>query len=445
MTSPVISRIVENDICIGCGFCAALCPDGVLKLMWNRYGEYNPFEAEFCKTECGLCLKTCPFADNNENEDSIGKRLYQDIPGMSYRSETGYALSSFVGYADKYRQGGASGGVATWLLENLLTKNIVDHIVCAVPTGDPDRLFSFKIINTAEEVMAGASSVYYPLEVSGIIKQILDMPGRYAITGLPCFIKALRLAQQRNVILKERVVITVGLTCSQLKSKHFTAYVSALSKANGKVEKAHYRGKSPGQPTSNYFFSFRTEKNEQTRIYWKEGIGQAWTSRWFTPNACDYCDDTFAECADVTCMDAWLPEYSQDTEGTNIVLVRSPIVLNLIQEGVGIQLNAITIEKVLQSQLRVVTIKRQHLACRLYLDRQRGRKIPRKRVTPAKPHFIFRLEVQNNDRARLRVRNIWFENPNASFLRERMRLSMKLMEYRRMLNWINFVKKEIIP
>lgn len=33
------------------------------------------------------------------------------------------------------------------------------------------------------------------------------------------------------------------------------------------------------------------------------------------PRACNYCDDVFAECADVTCMDAWLPEYSQDHRG----------------------------------------------------------------------------------------------------------------------------------
>ena len=405
MKSSVMNSVVERDLCIGCGLCAALCPQDVLTMQWNRYGEYNPVAVSPCTTECGLCAKVCPFSDTGENEDTIAERLYGAVPEIQHRSETGYYLASYVGYSEKHRPTSASGGMATWLLEALLAEGVVDHVICVAPTGDPERLFAFKVFDTAEDVRTGAGSAYYPVEMSEVIRQVLEVPGRYAITGLPCFLKAIRLAQQRNKKLRERVVVTIGLTCGQLKSRHFTDYVAALAGVRGEVVGVRYRGKSPDQPASNFYFSFATRDGEEHKIFWREGIGEAWGNRWFTPKACNYCDDVFAECADVTCMDAWLPEYSRDSRGTSLVLVRSPAVREVLERGQGISLDPIPVERVVQSQAGVVAIKREHLAYRLHLDREG---VPEKRVAPGRPKDPFlRQEVVLKERMRALSRELW--------------------------------------
>ncbi len=145
MKSNVSAKVVSANLCIGCGFCAALCPQDILTMQWNLYGEYNPVEVNPCTTECSLCVKVCPLADSGENEDTIGGRLYGTIPGIQYRPETGYYLASYVGYSGEHRPTSASGGMATWLLEALLAEGIVDHVICVAPTGDPEKLFAFRV------------------------------------------------------------------------------------------------------------------------------------------------------------------------------------------------------------------------------------------------------------------------------------------------------------
>ncbi|WP_394295775.1 MULTISPECIES: Coenzyme F420 hydrogenase/dehydrogenase, beta subunit C-terminal domain [Methanoculleus] len=381
--SPVITSVVEHDLCIGCGLCAALCPQGILAMQWNCYGEYNPVETSPCTTECGLCLKACPFADSGENEDTIAKRLYGAVPGIRHRSETGYYLASYVGYSERHRPTSASGGMATWLLETLLTEGVVDHVICVSPTGDPERLFSFQVFDTPEDVRTGAGSAYYPVEMSEVIRQVLEVPGRYAVTGLPCFLKAIRLAQQRNKKLRERIVVTVGLTCGQLKSRQFTEYIADLAGVRGEVAGVRYRGKSQDQPANNFYFSFTTADGKERRLFWNEGIAEAWRNRWFTPEACNYCDDVFAECADVTCMDAWLPDFSGDPGGTSLLIVRSGEMLNLIEECCAfgkISVASINISRVVRSQRSVITIKKSHLAYRLYQDELLRKVFPKKRI-----------------------------------------------------------------
>ena len=205
MKSSVIIDIVKRDLCIGCGICAALCPEESLTMQWNQYGEYNPSEVVPCTIQCGVCLKVCPFADGNNNEDDIGKTHYGDISGVCHQSETGYYLDCYVGFAPETRNRGSSGGMATWLLSTLLKKGIVDYVIVVIPHEDPDQLFKFAILSNPESVLDSSGSAYYPVELSGVIREILNKPGKYAIIGVPCFVKAIRLLSKKQKITRENI------------------------------------------------------------------------------------------------------------------------------------------------------------------------------------------------------------------------------------------------
>lgn len=349
---------------------------------WNAAGEFNPVPADRCLAGCSLCLSVCPFAPEAVNETQIAEGLFAAVPGIKHRDETGYFLSTSVGYSPT-RERCASGGLATWLLEKLLASREVDAVICPGPSPDPDRLFSYLVVKTVEDLSQCRGSAYYPVELSGMIPFILEHPGRYAVTGLPCLIKGLRLASIKNPVLNERIAFTVGLVCGQLKSKAYTHYLASLAGVEGPLASVHFRGKDPDQPASNFFFSCANSSEKKGKLYWNQGVSLAWHSRWFTPQACLFCDDVFAETADIVFMDAWLPECVKDPEGTSLVLSRNKRLTDILGDAgsrAELHLEEIPVEKIIQSQVGVLKAKRKDLAIRLKEREQRGLPSPKKRV-----------------------------------------------------------------
>ncbi|GLI36460.1 hypothetical protein DAMNIGENAA_38930 [Desulforhabdus amnigena] len=126
----------------------------------------------------------------------------------------------------------------------------------------------------------------------------------------------------------------------------------------------------------------------------------------FKLKSCNFCDDVFSELADICFMDAWLPEYAEESAGTSLVITRSALAERIIREA-GIKngkcdLQEIPVEKVIESQSFVVITKREMLQHRLWVESKKGRIIPQKRVTPKKPHPLDWLHILNAEAIRSR-------------------------------------------
>lgn len=412
----VCDVIVKNDLCIGCGLCTAVCPPKVLRMEFTDLGEYQAVEyKQGCLPNCNLCLEVCPFWDRNENEDGLANSLFGQEPEMQHQPETGYYLQGFAGYAQigSYRENGSSGGIATWLLENLLTSRTVNHVICVGSQNDPNQLFKFTVCHTPEEVRAASRSCYYPVQLSEVIQYILSNDGRYAITGLPCFVKGIRLAMNRIPKLRRRIVVICGLVCAQTQSKHYTEYLCKIKGGDpASLEKVTFRIKDPARPANDYGFRFRNRAGsvKEGSIFFKEGMGELWLNGYFTPTACLFCDDVFAETADVTFMDAWLPQYQGDPKGHNLVLIRSKIVLNMLNNGIAagsLILKPIDVQEIIKSQQGGLKRKRKILSLRIASKRKENPQyLPRKRaVSAAGLEIEERLLYLLRDRVRSIYRN----------------------------------------
>ena len=85
---------------------------------------------------------------------------------------------------------------------------------------------------------------------------------------------------------------------------------------------------------------------------------------YFKYKACDYCDDVAGETADMSFGDAWLPKYSNDPKGTNIVISRNKILDKILKEDIK-KLDKLDPKDFVNSQLASFKHRRNGLQARL--------------------------------------------------------------------------------
>ncbi|CEL24997.1 Coenzyme F420 hydrogenase/dehydrogenase, beta subunit C-terminal domain [Methanobacterium formicicum] len=384
----VVDLIVKNDYCIGCGVCAGVCPSNNLHMDWSDKGELIPKLNDSCKDKCSICLDICPFNNHPINQDDIAESLYANIPNINYNEYAGYFLNCYVGFHkdEEKRIKSASGGLASLFLASLLEEKIVDKIICVGNFGNEDRMFDFGILNDPNEVYSCAGSAYYPVEISRVLKEIIKEKEQltYAVIALPCVVYALRLAMEKIPKLKKKIKIIASLTCGQLQNRYCTELLALESGIKiDELKKMDFRRKSPKNSAAN-FLQVATDENKN------EGVPQPnqelpfflWHYHFFKQNACNYCDDVFGELADVTFMDAWLPEYVKDYKGTSLVITRTPLTAKILKKWQ--HTSTIDVEKIIKSQSGVIHKKRTLVKGRLYKSTFSNQFFPKKRVLPDK-------------------------------------------------------------
>jgi coenzyme F420 hydrogenase subunit beta len=398
-SSDIFNTVVKYGFCIGCGACAAF--DKRIRIKLDEYGRYVAWRQPDNTPSEPATARVCPFADGALNEDDLAHEAFGRSGALD--PHIGYRVAAYAGWVveSDFRERGSSGGLASWLLVELLSRGLVDHVVHVAPESAPfggKPLFRFAVSSTWEEVRARSKSRYYPVEMSEAIGEMLRRPGRYAMVGIPCFVKALRLACRESSVLKERVTFTVGLVCGHLKS---TAFAEVLGWQCGitsdELKAIDFRSKLPDRPASNYAVTVSAERDGRRFSVTKpnaELFGSNWGQGFFKYKACDFCDDVIGETADISIGDAWLHEYESDAAGTNVVVVRAQTLNSLLTDAVKLgrlHLDAIAVGKVVESQAGGFRHRRDGLAYRLFLEDQAGRWRPTKRVKASADQLTLRL------------------------------------------------------
>ncbi len=374
-TDVLEATVVAGNFCSGCGVCVHQAGNqAVMKL--DEFGKFVPSFSQYEKRED--VDVTCPFSDGAKSETDIGRDLYGSV-GALYSDEVGYYRSIYAGWAlSNLRASASSGGIIRWFLVRLLEERVVTGVVAVDRVHDKSKetLFAYRIISSVDEVKLVAKSAYYPVELSDALDQIRSKPGRYAITAIPCFAKAIRLAMEADPILASRVVCIVGLVCGHLKTTAYADYLGWQKGIGiGEITEFDFRSKLPGRTANQKGISIKSDRRsvvDDVRAFRGTNYGLGF----FKYNACDYCDDVFAECADISVGDAWLERYIGDNRGTSLIVVRSNLASEILERGIadgGVNVDALPLADVIKSQLSGLRHRRAGLKFRLSLE-QKGEK-----------------------------------------------------------------------
>jgi coenzyme F420-reducing hydrogenase beta subunit len=412
--------VVRSGLCVGCGSCVGQAPaEGPLpRMALDRYGQLKPAgPAAWLRTRSARFARTCPFSPAAADEDELAAERF---PAARHRDPAvGRYEAAYVGAVAEgdFRARGSSGGMVTWMLAELLRTGLVDAVAHVAeagdleaepqdqPPGDPQderRFFRFRVSRSEAEVRAGAKSRYYPVELSEVLRTIRAVPGRYAVVGIPCFVKAVHLLRREDPLIRERVVFTLGLFCGHMKSARFVeSFAWQLGVPLSDVQRVEYRLKDASRPANWYTAQLtRADGTAVKRDWWHLADGD-WGAGYFQNGACNFCDDVVAETADVSFGDAWVEPYASDGRGTNVVLVRAPALAATVAAAIRdgrLRLAPVDGAFVARTQAAGLRQRREGLAYRLSWGSRRGVR-PRKRVAPdarapsARRKLVYRMRA----------------------------------------------------
>ncbi|HBU78093.1 MAG TPA: coenzyme F420 hydrogenase [Muricauda sp.] len=412
-TKELMDTVVKGGYCSGCGVCTA-SEGSVLKMGLTSNGNFEPYKSSSAASETHV---VCPFANHDFNEDNISKKLFSNVDQIMREKEIGHFRSIYAGFVKEgdYRQKGSSGGGVSWLCAQLFNERKVDFII-HVKQSDNDKsdvFYEYDISSNLLELQEGAKSRYYPITLEKVLERIRNYPGKYAIVGVPCFIKGIQLLRFSEEVFKERIVHTVSIFCGHLKTTHYMdVLLNQFGVPKQELIKFDFRHKIPNRSASDYGTSILTTSNEKKVKLNKSLFGTNWGLNLFKLKACDYCDDVIGETADISFGDAWLPQYLDDAKGTNVIVVRNQYLDELIKKGVEEQtlfVEELSKEDLIKSQAGGFRHRREGLRHRLFLQDKNNEWRPQKRYSAQKLADEKRARIYEN---RIKMQEVSFSSKN---------------------------------
>lgn len=375
----------------------------------NTRGQYQATLENEIEDDSVDYADVCPFA-TRFNEDMLAYE-FLGVESCSFDERLGFYRSLHVGSvsSDGYRKHGSSGGVASWVLATLLENHHVDAVIHVKPlTSEGGPLFAYTVSEDPDSVRAGSGTRYYPVTLAGALKLVRESDQRFAVIAVPCFVKAIRLSQLRESVLRERIPFVVGLVCGHMKSALFTEALGCeLGLSARSVFSVDYRQKTKLLPASYYGIraSGTDAKNRPItrRRLNVDLFSYDWGYGFFRYPACNYCDDVVNEVADISIGDAWIEPHVRDPHGTNIVIVRTEVAAKLLaRHSSDVSLNEASPEVIAASQAGGFRDRREGLAYRLHLADEANIPRPAKRVSPSDSldearRLIYSLRMQLQD------------------------------------------------
>ncbi len=145
-------------------------------------------------------------------------------------------------------------------------------------------------------------------------------------------------------------------------------------------------------------------------IPYSEYFHKYFFSKYFRNPRCNLCIDTTNELADISCGDAWLPEYDKDKVGTSIIVTRerdADQLLNKIVESGQMQVKPIGPKRIEKSQH--LLSDRKFKKANLYLMQRLGKQVPKYNpsITPiASPILLYNISIYPGSKLALN-KNLW--------------------------------------
>lgn len=342
-------EVIDTDLCTRCGTCIGVCPAKTL-----AYQENRVVDAEKQCMKCGKCSAACPGKEFLMNQ--WAEKLFQKPYDVKKLLGTYEVIWNAYSKADEVRSTGASGGVVTQLLIDLLKENVIEGVVCLRKKEGTVYEFAPFIATNKEQIVSAAQSKYIITPTNQVIQNIKQSEKRVAFVGLPCQVQGMRKAMEHDVWLKEHIVVLISLFCGFNMESEATDYLIARSGIEKiEIETLSYRHKK-GRDTGFYI------RSKDGREFFVNKHGYTFLNLIYSPKRCWKCFDYSGEFSDISVGDAW-----EKGQGWSRVIVRTERGNNIFDKvrDLGTIYSELCDEsRIMKTQKSVVEYKKKQIAIR---------------------------------------------------------------------------------
>jgi len=380
----LMRSVVEAGLCARCGTCVGVCPGGVFAFK-DEEGECLPevVNPEAC-SRCGLCTEGCPGGEVSFRElhEQVG-----ETPASDERLGPFRRILSAAAKEAGLRSAGASGGVVTTLLCDLLERGEITGAVVLAP--HPERPWRPwpRVARMRREFIVAAQSKYCVTLVNVFLRDVDPKRDRLAVVALPCQVHALRKLERKGLPASGAISLVVGLYCGN--QLYFGATRSFLRR-NGvsdltRVSEIRYRdGPWPGN----------------VRCLLKDGTSFAVPKfhfnhliSFYVVERCLLCTDLACEGADLSVGDAW-DSAAEGGGGFSLVVTRSErgeaVLSSAVERGL-LETQELPLEGALRTHAHGFDLKKTGAFLRLKRRRRKGEPVPRYDLSEPETTFLRRL------------------------------------------------------
>ncbi|MBR3230136.1 MAG: Coenzyme F420 hydrogenase/dehydrogenase, beta subunit C-terminal domain [Bacilli bacterium] len=295
-----MDRVVDYKKCTGCTACMNICVKNAITMEENSEGFYYPKIDDKKCINCGLCKKTCPVLNSNNNNIKKCYAAYNDnIASLLNKSSSGGLFELFA----KYILSIDGVVIGAELKNNKLEHTIIDNI------------------NDLEKIK-GAK--YFQSNLKYIFKYIKENINTKKIlfVGTPCQVAGLKS------IINNDNLYCIDLVCHGVPSKQlFNKYINYIEKKyNDKLIDYNFRDKKSGW--LNYSNTAIFINKKVTKKYTKNSYSKLFLSNKALRESCYNCKfKIYNSYSDITLGDFWgiekvLPEMS-NKNGVSCVVINT--------------------------------------------------------------------------------------------------------------------------
>ena len=367
----MISKVLKNNLCLGCGACESSFGKNKIELSMDDKGYLRPEQHEdLSNEERDLFGKICP-GINAKHEDL---QNYHPLWGPILSIKSGFSTDKTI------RRVGSSGGVLTALASYLLEQKKVDCILQIGASKKQPYINEDKLSYTSKEVLSNAGSRYAPSATLINIRAIVDKHDSIAVIGKPCDIVGVRNIIKTTPSLKKKIKFLLSFMCAGVPSQNATKKI--IEKFNVKqdeVSSLKYRGDGwPG------YFKIYDKSGATHKMSYNESWGTILNKE--LQFRCKVCADGTGEFADITCADAWkttekgYPSF-QEREGESLIIARNSNGYNLLKQAINAGYVGISRENISTAEVSKMQpyqkLRKQNLLPRLAALKLFGKAVPR--------------------------------------------------------------------